>query len=166
MLALTKIISTEFDNLKRLVAKFRRFGLSDVQTSIEAGPYGMDSNPIADMIAVYAPTSQVGETVIVGYINKNRLAEIGENRLFSTDAQGNLKTFLWLKNDGTIQLGGTADNVVRFAPLNNELQDLASFINGELQSIAAGITSAGGSYTPGTLQIDISDAKVEQIKTP
>lgn len=166
MLTLTKIISAEYDNIKRLVVKFLRYGRGDVQTSLDIGPYGSDSNPIKDMIAVYAPTSQVGETVIVGYLNKNRLAEIGEHRSFSTDAQGNLKTFIWLKNDGTIQLGGTADNVVRFIALDNELQNLAGFINQELQKIATGITGAGGSYTPANCSIDISSAKVDQLKTP
>ncbi len=69
---LVKIISTEIDNLKRRVVKFFRMGKSDVRTSLEANAYGIDSNPIKDMIAIYSDTSLNGKTVILGYINTKR----------------------------------------------------------------------------------------------
>jgi hypothetical protein len=50
-------------------------GKSDVRECIEVSPYGIDSNPIKDMIALYGPTGENGKDVIIGYLNKNRTAE-------------------------------------------------------------------------------------------
>lgn len=160
-----KIISTELDNLARRLVKFLRFGRDDVQTSLQAGPYGTDSNPIKDMVAIYSETQEKGKTIIVGYINRNQMADAGENRIFSTDSSGNVKTFIWLKNDGTMLVGGDTDNMVRYIPLDSGLQALKDLIQTELTKIATGIAGAGGSYTPGTLSVDISGAKINEIKT-
>lgn len=160
-----KTISTEIDNLTRRVIKFLRFGRGDVQTSLQVSPYGVDSNPIKDFTAIYAETGEKGKTVIIGYINRNQLAEVGEYRIFSTDASGNMQTYIWLKNDGTMQIGGDVDNMVRYAALNMELQNFKSAIQSELTKIATGITGAGGSYTPGTLNLDLSSARIDEIKT-
>lgn len=162
---LVKIISTSFDSLSRRIPKFLRLGLNDVQTANEAAPFGIDSNPISGMIAIYSKTAVKGDEVIIGYLNPNQLAEVGETRLYSTDTSGSLKIFLWLKADGTIQLGGTADNAVRYIPLNQGLQDFKIAMQQELVAIAAGIASAGGSYSPGTLSIDIADSKIDEITT-
>ena len=62
-------------------------------------------------------------------------------------------------------MGGDTDNLVRYNPLNQSMGDLQNFINTQLQAIATGITAAGGTYTPGTLTIDISDAATPKIKT-
>jgi len=100
-----KVAGSSFDNLKRLVVKIWN-GKSDTRTAIEASPYGIDSNPVKDMVAIYAKTELDGNEYIIGYLNKNRLAEIGETRLFSTDSTGNLKAFVWLKSDGIANLNG------------------------------------------------------------
>ena len=68
-----------------------------MQTSIEAMPYGVDSNPIKDMVAVYSETTGKGETVIIGYLNKNLKAEVGEFRTFSTDSNGGRKVLYLAK---------------------------------------------------------------------
>lgn len=162
---LTKVISTTVTAGARIV-KFLRNGLKDVQTSEQYAPYGIDSNPIKDMIAIYAATSVAGDTAIIGYLNKNQLAGIGETRLFSTDQNGGLKGYIWLKADGKALINGDADNAVRFIPLNQEMVALQNFINQQLQLIATGITGAGGSYVPGTLSIDISGSKIDEIRTP
>jgi hypothetical protein len=163
---LVKVYSTSVDNLKRTIVKFLRYGKSDVQTSMQAAPYGIDHNPIKDMIAIYGETAKNGDTVIVGYINKNAKAGEGELRLFSTDANGTEKMYLWLKANGTMELGGSADNVVKYTPLNSGLAAFQAQIQAQLVLIAAGIASAGGSYSPGTLNINISASKVAQLKTP
>jgi hypothetical protein len=160
-----KVAGTSFDTFKRLVVKAWN-GKSDVRTAIEASSYGIDSNPVKDMVAIYTKTELDGNEYIIGYLNKNRLAEIGETRLFSTDSTGTLKTFVWLKSDGTMQLGGTIHNAVRYTPLNTGLQNEVALINAELVKIAAAINAiAPGSYTPALISLNISASKINEIKT-
>lgn len=166
MSTITRTISTSFDKVTRRIVKVLRFGKTDVKTAIETAPYGIDSNPIAGMRAIYCETDQKGKNVICGYINENQLADTGECRLYSTDDQGNLKTFVWLKKDGTMQIGGSNDNAVRFSPLKTATDKLATDIQAELVKIAAGIVAGGGTYTPGTISIDISNAKINEVETP
>ena len=96
---IVKVFSTEVDSKLRRLIKFLRLGKSDVQTAYQAGSYGMDSNPIKNMVAIYAETGKIGDTVIIGYINRDQLAEPGEIRIFSTDDDGGLKSYVWCKKD-------------------------------------------------------------------
>lgn len=162
---LVKVISTSVDSAMRRIVKVLRMGKSDVQTPFDVSSYGIDSHPIKDMIAIYDITSS-GETVVVGYINKNKKAELGELRLFSTDANGSEKFFVWLKNNGTLQLGGTVDNIVRYIPLDAGLQKEAVLINNELAKIAAALNALiPGIYTHTPISVDISQSKINEIKT-
>lgn len=174
MLNITKVISTSFDDLQRRFIKVLRKGKSDVQTPIEASPFGIDSNPIKDMIAVYGQTEEKGKTVIIGYIDKNKLAASGETRLYSIDNNGNLKTYVWLKNDGTMEIGGNTKHMVRYEELQtafNQLkQDLNTFItifNSHTHTgVTIGVGSTSTTTTPGTTSsADISPAKIDNIKT-
>ena len=160
-----KVILSNIDNLGRRLVKAYRYGNIDVQTPLQASPCGVDSAPIKDMVAVYSKTDNDDTNVLLGYFNKNLLAQEGEVRLFSTDSQGSLKTFIWLKNDGNIQLGGDADNAVRYSKLNIGLQQFKTDMQVELVKIAAGIVAGGGTYTPATLNIDVSASKINTIKT-
>ena len=101
---LLAILSTTKDSLGRLLGKVNN-GKSDIRTAIEASPYGIDSNPIKGMVAIYMRTEQDGREVLMGYLNKNRLADVGELRLFSTDSEGTEKMYMWLTNDGFMELG-------------------------------------------------------------
>lgn len=177
MINLVKILSTDFDSVKRRVVKFLRFGLIDVQTADEYGPHGIDSNPVKDMIAVYAETSQKGDTVIIGYLKRDQIAQVGETRLFSTDQNGVLKTYLWLKNDGTILLGGDQNNLTRFQQLEegfNKLKEdhnkLVQAFNSHMHATAAigppSVPTAVPDVIPATPSTaDISGAKIDEIKT-
>jgi hypothetical protein len=159
-------ISTSLSAAKTRLVKALRFGKDDIIERPQIAPYGIDSNPIKGMSALYSETSQKGKGVIIGYINKNQLAEVGEFRTFSTDATGAIKFFIWQKADGTCEIGGDSDNMVRFKPLKDGLADFITAFKLELVEIAAGISSAGGSYTPSTtIDIDIADSKIEEIKT-
>lgn len=158
---LVKVISAEFDNMQRRVVKFFRGGRSDVATAIEASAFGVDSNPVKDMIAIYSPTSINGNEVIIGYINKNQLAQPGEVRLYSTDMSGSQKFYTWLKNDGTYEMGGSTDNAIRYSALNAILQNYFTALNA---SISAGVVSGGGVYTPPAAP-NLSPAKINEIKT-
>ena len=174
MLNFVKIISSEKDSLARRVIKFFRYGNSDVQTAIESAPHGIDSVPFKDLVGVYAKTSSSGKTALIGYLIKDRLADVGETRLFSTDEQGGLQTYIWLKNDATIEIGGGTDNMVRFSELEtafNQLkQDFNTFVTATYNTHTH-ISAAPASPTATPLPVgtsssaDISGAKIDEIKT-
>lgn len=163
MINIVTILSTAIRNGIRNI-KYRRLGKSDIQTSFESMPFGFDSNPIKDVKAIYASTGVNGDTVILGYINTKQLTQIGENRLYSTNENGEVQIDLILKNNGTIELGGSVNSLVRYQSLDLALQSFKTEIQAELVKIATGISQGGGSYTPGTLNIDISDAEIDELK--
>jgi hypothetical protein len=165
MLSIVKVISTDYDNFKKRVVKLLRFGRNDIQTALEVAPAGIDANPIKDMVAIYGGTNEQGKKILLGYLNKKQMAAPGEVRTFSTDANGNVKFYTWIKNDGTYLLNGNIDNLVRYEKLNIALQDEVNKINVQLNLIAAGIIAAGGTYTPTPITLDISQSKIDEIKT-
>lgn len=65
-----------------------------------------------------------------------------------------------------IQLNGNQDNIVKYLPISQSMTQLAQDINTQLNLISAGIATAGGSYVPTPIVIDISDAKVDDVQTP
>lgn len=173
---LAKVISTEIVTLGRRVIKALLNGRSDVRTGREAVPYGVDSNPVQGMIAIYAPTQVKGKAIIIGYLNNAQLSAIGEFRTYSTDSAGNLKTYTWLKNDGTMEIGGSTKNMTRFQELEqgfNQLKqdhnDLVNAFNTHMHPTAA--SGPPSTPTPGmgipanTSSADISGAKIDEIKT-
>lgn len=180
---LTKIISTEVSNLGHRVAKFLRFGKSDTRTAEQVAPYGIDSNPIKDMVAVYSLTDNKGDAVIIGYLNKNAAAAVGEFRIFSTDANGEIKATIHLKNSGVTQMtgdsweiGGNTNNLTKyqeletaFNSLKGTVNDLVNAFNTHMHATAA--TGPPSTPTPGVgipatpSAADITGAKVDKIKT-
>lgn len=169
-----KVDSFSIDSVMRRVVKFLRLGKSDTQTSFEVGPFGVDGAPLKDWIAVYAPTGEKGKTVIIGYINKNQKAAAGEVRLYSVDSEGEEKFYTWLKANGTMELGGTDDNAVRYSKLEeafNELKtDFNTLVNTYNGHTHTGVTPGPGSTgtTPAagtTSNADITPAKIDEIKT-
>ena len=157
----SKIRSSIVESGKRIL-KVEQFGAKTVQ---EISSFGDDGNPVENMTAIYADTSENGEPVIIGYINENQLAGVGEKRLYSLDSSGALSFYIWLKNDGTFEIGGNDDNAVRYQKLDDSLQAQKSLINTELIKISAAITTLGGSYAATLITIDTSAAKINEVKT-
>lgn len=171
----SKVISSTIESLKRVV-KVLRFGRSDVQTAYEAMPFGVDSSPLKDMSAIYSETGTNGRAVIIGYINKNQVAEPGETRLFSLDSDGNLKTYLYLKKDGKMDIGGDDDFMVRYNKLEEAFNELKGDFNSHVtdynshthqvpQAPSGVTTSAPTTSTSTPSDADISGAKIEEIRT-
>lgn len=104
-----RVNSTSFSNAKERLVKFLGWGKNDVQSQKEASPYGTDSNPIKNMVAIYAQTANGSESIVIGYINKNQLADVGEHRIYATDSDGDLKGSIWLKKNGAIEIKATGD---------------------------------------------------------
>jgi hypothetical protein len=161
------------DAATRRLIKVLRFGKSDVQTPFDVSPFGIDGHAIKDMIAVYSETGEKGKAVIVGYINKNKLAGVGELRLFSTDQNGSEKFYVWLKNDGFLELGGAQNFAVKFNELKTEFNSLKESHNNLLTEYIAHVHTGGtisgstgttvSTQTPNAANID--NAKNEKIKT-
>jgi hypothetical protein len=135
------------------------------KTADECSPFGDDSNPVEGMDAIFCETEVGGEPVIIGYIQKHRLAQPGEKRIYSLDEFGDqVATDIFLKNDGTIEVGGNDDNFVSYKELNLALIKHATELQGELTKISTAIGTLGGVYVAGQMNIDISKSKTEDIK--
>lgn len=164
MTTLVNVVSTAVSNGLRSIKAV--FGKTNVKEVNEVAPHGIDSNPPKNRIAAQSITTVKGVNVIYGYYNTLQAADTGETYIYSTNSAGtSIAIRFKLKNDGNAELGGNADNLVRYAALNTALQnDIKTFINVQLPLIAAGIATGGGSYTPGTMTIDISGSKVNNLK--
>lgn len=161
MITFAKFASAVIDAGKRIL-KVEQFG---AKTANEAMPFGDDSQPLADFIAIMADTSNIGEPVIIGYINKNQVAGPGEKRLYSLKGDGSESAYIWLKNNETLELNGSAHNIVRYTPLKAGIDAKDALIVAELAKIATAISSLGGVYVPGNISTDISNSKVDNVKT-
>jgi hypothetical protein len=161
MITFSKYKESIISNGKRIL-KVLEFG---PKTANESMPFGYDAQPIKEMTAIYADTSNNSESVIIGYINTNQLSNAGEVRLYSVDENNVLKSFLWLKNDGTLELNGNTYTAVRFEPLQSGINAKDNLINIELGKIAAVLNSlAPGSYTVTPISTNITNAKSEDVK--
>ncbi len=153
------ITITRVKQAAKAFIKVLRYGKNDVQTALPAMPWGIDSKPVKNELAIYAKTGNNAEPVIIGYIKNFEGAE-GETRIYATDTDGNDVFDIKLKGDGTCEIGGDSDNMVRYSDLNNELQSFVSNLNTQLSSALSGIP-----YTWLDVTLDISDSKIDEIKT-
>lgn len=178
MIKTGKLISNTIDILGRVVSKFLSMGKGDVQEVVTSGPFGVDSRAVKDMVAIHAQTSVSGESVVIGFINKDCLSQVGETRLFSTDENGELQQFIWLKNNGDIHFGGDAGNLTRFQELETGFNQLksdhnelvsewnsfcASYVPGSPTTIGLPPTLSTSTVTSSTASIE--DSKIDKFKT-
>lgn len=170
-----KVISTAISEAKKLI-KFERRGKSDIREKLEASPYGLDSNPIKDTRGVFTETTLSGQGVVVGYVNTNQKSDVGEFRTYATDSNGNEVFYSWMKNDGTMEIGGDADNMVRFSELKtafdqlkNDFDSLVNTYNGHdhiVPQAPSGSTTSAPPLSQGSgTTADIDPAKIDEIKT-
>ena len=174
-----KVISSKIDDTSRRLVKSLGYGNDDVQETLNVAPFGDDSCPIKDIVAIYSSTSDIGNPVVIGYINKNQISEVGEKRIFSTDADGVEQIALHLKNDGTAEFGGNTDFMVRYSALetafNTVKSDLNSLITAYNSHTHITTATVAATPTPGIIAptlatgtpttADISGAKISEIKT-
>ena len=160
MITLSKLKSVAIEQGQRIL-KVMQYG---PKTANECGPFGLDSSPLENYTAIYSETANVGESLIIGYIQKNQIAQQGEARLFSLDSKGLLKAEIFCKADGTIILNGGVNSSIRYEPLNTELQKLKNDINTELLKVQTAITMLGGTYANAPLNLDLTTAKSDTIK--
>lgn len=135
-----------------------------VVTANECSSFGDDSNPLNNMIAIYADTEANGDSVIIGYIQKNRICKPGEKRIFSLNVDGSPLKHVYLRTDGIIEVGGDVDNLVKYEKLKEAIDKLTQDINIELDKIQLGISGVGGTYTPEEIQIQMEESKCEDLR--
>jgi hypothetical protein len=162
MITFSKFDSATINALGKRIIKI--FSISGAKTASDCVPFGIDTNPIKGMTAIHATTSNDSESVVIGYIDNNKLAQSGEIRLYSKDAQGVEKTFLWLKNNGTLEMNGNQYTTVRFEPLKTGLDNSVNLLNIELTKIQTAIQTLGGAYPRADVAINIDNAKSETVK--
>ncbi len=161
MIWLTTTLSTAVDSMNRLIQKVRRLGKYDIQTAPIAAPYGIDCNPIEGMVAIFAETSMKGDQVIIGYVNKNAIAEVGGLRLFSTNSAGAEQFYVYLRASNNLELGGDARHLARFEELETAFNELKSAYNSHTHlSTATGTPTSGVSVSSSA---DISACKIDNI---
>jgi hypothetical protein len=168
--------STSLGTLGRRIIKFLGLGRSDVQTAPQAAPYGIDSNPTKNMVAIYSDLGNKGAKTVIGYLNVDSVADVGELRLFSTDSDSALQFVIHLRANGTCEIGGTTDNMVRYSKLEDAFNTLKDDLNNHIQNYnafaaayvpgspsALGTPPTAATSTPSTA--DITPAKIDEIKT-
>lgn len=161
MITFSKFDSSTITALGKRILKIFEFG---AKTASDCAPFGIDSSPIKGMTAIYAKSSNDAEGVVIGYVDNNKKALSGELRLYSKDANGVEKTFLWLKNNGNLELNGNQYNSVRFEPLKTGLDNSNNLLNIELAKIEIAIQTMGGTYNRSDVAIDIENSKSETVK--
>jgi len=179
MLKLLKITQSTVDALTRRVVTLWN-GNSTTVTAVQYGPYGEDSNPVKNSMGIYSPTELDGKEVCLGIMNKNAKAELGERRLYCTDANGDFKFNIWLRADGTVLIGDSEipANYTNFAVKYNELKieyDKTKAYITALKTATQAIATALDPFIPGTSAAfiaamtgqvlgDIASSKNEKVK--
>lgn len=172
MITLVKVIGSALSNGMRKIKI--SFGGSNVQEVAEVAPHGIDSNPPDNRIAAHANTTVKGINVVYGYYNTKQTAAKGETRIYATNTAGSsVVMYLHLKNDGTANFGGTADNLVRYSDLETGFNDLKGKVNDLITKYNShthtGVqTGAGTSAVTAAIETpttaDISGSKINEIK--
>lgn len=124
------------------------------------GPSGDDSPPLPEDRCLMIKVDGSGNYIISGILCGSQGAGPGEKKLYSRDSNGDIKATIYLKDDGIIEINGNSDYAVSWTDLNSALQSLISGINSALAN------KSDGSGTPGALSLDISGAKVNEVKLP
>lgn len=160
MLTFSKLKSSSIEQGKRIL-KVLQFG---AKTAKECGPFGFDSSAPENWTAIYGETSNKGESVVIGYINKNQLAEVGGSRMYALDSSGEVVGYVYARASGVLELNGNEFSGVRFQNLVQAINAQNSLINAELTKIAGAIASLGGTYTPVTIITDLVPAESVTIR--
>ena len=160
MITFSKFTEATIELGKRFL-KVSQFG---TKTAKESYPFGFDSSPIANMTAIYSDTSNAGEAVIIGYINKNQVAGPGESRIFSVDGAGVVQAYIFAKSNGNLELNGSENSIAMWDPLDQDLQAQKIAINAELQKISAAVGLLGGSYIVSPINTTFEAAKSQKVK--
>lgn len=168
---LTKVKSTKIKDSIRYIKTI----FSITKLNIQAGPYGVDAVPHEGVNAI---TIKVGKySFVIGYAQKAFLGlDKGESVIYSKDADGYIASYIINRNDGTIEMNGADDNLVRFSDLKSEFNELQSKYNDLIDRLKIWTPAPGDGgtalktllTTPTPISrsdADIETAKHDRIKT-
>ena len=156
----------------RRFAKFIGMGRDDVKKHRAIAPWGDESVPIRDAIAIYGPTSVNGESVVLGYINQIAVEGLnpGEKRLFSTNSNGVEQIYVKLTDAGEIEFGAAEDNLIRYLEMKAAFDTLVEEYNTLVDTFNTHQHPETGGTT-GTTTVpafgssaDMSAAKIDELK--
>lgn len=152
-----RTITTNRDGTNlRVMLQVQMTNPDDIQTVEYVSLPGQDENPI-DGSRVYI--LEVGDSYKIAFAVDDGQAPgmaTGEKRVYSVSDAGAVQAFIKLLKTGIIEINGDADFAVRFNALDTALQLMLTALN-------ADIVTAGGA---GSTTLDISGAKVDEVKLP
>lgn len=175
---LTWIVETLFKNGYRVIKTKITKGI--VETSKTANPYGFDSNPTKNYIAIVSGTMSNEEPVVVGYLNPRAFTTLnpGDSAQYATNENGDVVGTIVARNNGTIEILGNDDNAVRFSKLKTAYEELQTKVNDLVIAFNQHVHATAGSGppspptpVPNTIPAipssgDIEPSKIDQIKVP
>lgn len=166
-----KIIQVSGNEIRKVFRYIKTVFSKDSHTAAQIAPFGDDSCPVEGMKGVEASTDDLGQNVVIGYFNRSILADKGEKRFYSLKADKTESFYIWLKNDGTCEIGGDTDNLVRYSELKEgfdklkeDLNDLVLKYNSHTHMVSE-LTSTATSLMGSSSTADISDSKIDELKT-
>lgn len=166
-----KIIQVSGNEIRKVFRYIKTVFSKDSHTAAQIAPFGDDSCPVEGMKGVEASTDDLGQNVVIGYFNRSILADKGEKRFYSLKSDKTESFYIWLKNDGTCEIGGDTDNLVRYSELKEgfdklkeDLNDLVLKYNSHTHMVSE-LTSTTTSLAATSSTADISDSKIDELKT-
>ena len=160
MITFSKLKSSSIEQGKRILKVFQ-FG---AKTAKESSPFGFDSSAPENWTAIFGETSNKGESVIIGYINKNQLAEVGSSRMYALGSSGEVVGYVHSRASGVLELNGSAYSGVRFQNLKIATDQADSLINAEFAKIAVSIAALGGSYIVAPVSTNLTSTESQTVK--
>ena len=162
MIRFSKTNDSTTDSLTRRILKVLTFGKLSVNNAYQASPFGIDSNPMKGSTAVIAESTGNGEKVVLGYLNKNQIAERGGFRIYAEDEDGDESIYIYLRPNGQIEFGGNDDFMVRYSALETAFNELQQKFNTHIHPASSGTTSPTATQSTG----DITEAKINDFRIP
>ena len=173
---LIRTLITEVKNGFRIIQN--KWAKNLISTAKQANNFGVDSYPPENTIAILADTLSKEEPVIIGYLYESALEDLktGETCFYSTNEVGELKSTIKLRNDGTAELLGNTDNLIRYSKLKEEYDKTKAVLDAILTTLQAPINEPGNG-APSAFQAamiaavgekttgDISESKIDELKT-
>lgn len=156
-----RTITTNRDGTnQRVMLQVQMTNPDDIQTVEYVSLPGQDENPI-DGSRVFI--LEVGDSYKIAFAVDDGVTPAmatGEKRLYSQSDAGAIQAFINILKSGIIEVNGDADFAVRFTALEAQMQIMVTAIN------ATFATKLNGSGTAGAVVLDLSTAKVDEVKLP
>ena len=145
----------------------------DVQTIQQISVSGDDISPVNGDTVVIIEVSEAYKIVIGSQDKISPTVLDGERKIYS-QADGSIKSYIYCKADGVLELNGNADFAVRFSELetafNTLKDDFNSFVTTKYNTHVHPTAPVGPTTPPSLVgtssTADVSGAKIETIKVP